>query len=289
MNIKKLAIMLCIVTIFLFALSGVSSMRAEAESLKIAIPNDATNEGRALLLLQSYGLLTLKEEAGLNASIDDIIENPRDIDFYRIEAAAVPSVLQDVDYGIINRNYAVAAGLNEALLYENGDSPYVNVVSVKAENANSDISKALAAAVLSERVKEYFDSYNGIAISVVEEPTNGYDATVNYEALRGTVVKMACAHNPHSYVLEIAKEILAEKGIKLEITVVDDYVTPNIMVDAGDVYANFFAHIPYQEAYNNKNGTNLTTIARVHLEPMGIYAGKQDGLSALFNMITTFN
>ncbi len=275
---RKLRVWLCIVAACVLAFAGMTAM---ADGLKIAVPNDATNEGRALLLLQSYGVLTLKEDAGITATVADIVDNPLGIEFNEVEAAMVPNVLADVDYGIINGNYALAAELGDALLYENGDSPYVNVVSVKAENAETDLSKALAAAVLSDKVKAYFDNYEGTAISVVEEPTDGYDATVDYEALKGTTVKVACTLDPHSYVLEIAKEILAAKEITLEIIIVDDYVTPNTMVDAGDVYANFFAHSPYQEDFNAQNGTDLTTIAGVHVEPMGIYAGKQADLAAL--------
>ena len=81
--------------------------------------------------------------------------------------------------------------------------------------------------------------------------------------------------------MEIVKEILAEKGITVEIVVVSDYVTPNTMVDAGDVFANFFAHQPYQDDFNAQNGTNLVTIAGVHVEPMGLYAGRQTDLNAL--------
>ena len=177
-------------------------------------------------------------------------------------------------------------GLNETplelyLLYENAESPYVNVVSVNEENKDTDEAKALAAAVLSQKVVDYFENYEGQAISVVEEPTDGFDESVDYAALAGKTIKVICTLDPHSYVLEIAKEILAEKGIKLDITIVDDYVTPNTIVNDGDAFANFFAHSPYQEDFNAQNGTKLVTIAGVHVEPMGLYAGKQSDLAAL--------
>ena len=113
------------------------------------------------------------------------------------------------------------------------------------------------------------------------EPTDGYDPTVDYDALKGETIKVVATLDPHSFVLEIAKEILAEKGITLEVTVVDDYVTPNTAVNDGDAFANFFAHQPYQDDFNANNGTNLVTIAGVHVEPMGLYAGKQADLAAL--------
>jgi len=254
---------------------------AFADGITIAVPNDATNEGRALLLLQAYGLLKVKEEAGITATVADIEENPLGIQFVEVEAALVPNALADVDYAIINGNYALAAQLSSALLYENAESPYVNVISVNAADAESDKAKALAAAALSQKVVDYFASYEGQAISVVENPTDGFDPTVNYDALAGETIKVVATLDPHSYVLEIVKSILAEKNITLEVTIVDDYVTPNTAVNDGDAFANFFAHQPYQDDFNAQNGTNLVTIAGVHVEPMGLYAGKQANLTAL--------
>ena len=159
----------------------------------------------------------------------------------------------------------------------------MNVVCVNKANKDSDQAKALAAAVLSQQVVDYFaETYkDGSAIATIDNPTDGYDASVNYDALKGETIKIACTLDPHSKVLEVAKKILAEKEITLEIVVVDDYVTPNTMVDAGDVFANYFAHQPYQDDFNAQNNTKLVTIAGVHVEPMGLYAGKQTDLSAL--------
>ena len=254
---------------------------AFADGIKIAVPNDATNEGRALLLLQAYGLLKVDENAGITATVKDITENPLNIEFVEVEAALVPNALPDVDYAAINGNYALAAELPAALLYENAESPYVNVVSVNAADKDSDKAKALAAAALSQKVVDYFASYEGQAISVVENPTDGFDATVDYDALKGETIKVVATLDPHSFVLAIVKDILAEKGINVEVTVVDDYVTPNTAVNDGDAFANFFAHQPYQDDFNANNGTNLVTIAGVHVEPMGLYAGQQADLAAL--------
>ena len=251
-----------------------------ADGIKIAIPNDATNEGRALLLLQAYGLIKVDENAGITATVADITENPLNIEFIEVEAALVPNALPDVDYAAINGNYALAAQLPAALLYENAESPYVNVVSVNAADAESDKAKALTAAILSQQVKDYFET-NEKAISVVENPTDGFDATVDYDALKGETIKVVVTLDPHSYVLDIVKNILAEKDINVEVTVVDDYVTPNTAVNDGDAFANFFAHQPYQDDFNANNGTNLVTIAGVHVEPMGLYAGQQADLAAL--------
>ena len=255
---------------------------AFADGITIAVPNDPTNEGRALLLLQAYGLITVDENAGITATVADITENPLNIEFVEVEAALVPNALPDVDYAAINGNYALAAELPAALLYENAASPYVNVVSVNEADKDSDKAKVLAAAILSQQVVDYFATYEGQAISVIENPTDGYDATVDYDALKGETIKVVATLDPHSFVLEkVVKDILAAKGITLEVIVVDDYVTPNTAVNDGDAFANYFAHQPYQDNFNAEKGTKLVTIAGVHVEPMGLYAGKQADLAAL--------
>ena len=278
-------------TALVLALALILSLAAASAEITIAVPNDPTNEGRALLLLESYGLIDVDDNAGILATAKDVVENPLDIVFAEVEAAQVPSQLASVDYAIINGNYALAyqeAG-NELnpLLYENADSPYVNVVSVKEENKDTPEAKALAAAILSQQVVDFFASYETPEgqvppVCVVENPTDGYDPDVDYAALAGKTIKVVCTLAPHSFVLDqVVKDILAAKDITLETIVVDDYIIPNMQVDAGDAFANFFAHQPYQDDFNKNNGTNLVTIAGVHVEPMGLYGGKQADLTAL--------
>ena len=258
---------------------------ALADTITIAVPNDPTNEGRALLLLQSQGVLKLKEGAGLEATKGDIESSIVDIELVEVEAALVPEIKQDVDYAIINNNYALQAGLNpvtDSLLIESADSPYVNVVSVKEGNENSDAAKALAAALQSQKVVDFINkTYAGAAVATVENITDGFDATVDYEALKGTTITIAATPVPHVEVLKVAAEILAEKGITLDIKEVTDYVTPNEFVENGDVFANYFAHQPYQDSFNAGNGTHLVTIAGIHVEPMALYGGQQADLAAL--------
>ena len=124
----------------------------------IAIPNDPTNEGRALLLLQEAGLITLKEGAGITATPLDIKKNPKKLKFKEIEAASLPRVLGDVDAAVINGNYAIPAGLSakkDGLFVEGSSSPYVNVIAVKAGNENKEEIKALIEAIKSEKVRNY--------------------------------------------------------------------------------------------------------------------------------------
>ncbi len=135
-----------------------SSLDEIPDGATIAIPNDPTNEGRALLLLQSAGLITLGEGAGLEAVPADIADNPKNFKFSEIEAASLPRVLPDVDAAVINGNYAIPAGLiatRDGLYVEGADSPYVNVVAVREGTENEPKIKALVEALKSDTVREY--------------------------------------------------------------------------------------------------------------------------------------
>lgn len=138
--------------------SKYSSLSDLPNGAVIAIPNDPTNEGRALLLLQSAGLIKLKADAGLEAIPLDITENPKNFKFSEIEAATLPRVLSDVDAAIINGNYAIPAGLvatRDGLFVEGADSPYVNVIAVKEGNENNPAIKALIEALKSDEVAAF--------------------------------------------------------------------------------------------------------------------------------------
>ncbi len=136
----------------------VSSLSGLADGASIAIPNDPTNEGRALLLLQSAGLIKLNAAAGITATPLDIVENKKNLKFNEVEAASLPRVLDDVDAAVINGNYAIPAGLSatkDGLIVEGADSPYVNIVTVKAGKENDPAIKALVNALKSDEIKEY--------------------------------------------------------------------------------------------------------------------------------------
>lgn len=256
-----------------------------SKSITIAVPNDATNEARALLLLQEKGYLKLKDGAGVTATINDIAENPYNIKFNEVEAAQIPNVLKDVDFAVINSNYAIEAGLNpvkDSLAIENSASEYVNILAVKEGNENSDSIKALKAALESKKVADFIsEKYAGSVVSVVENPGDGYDSSVNYDALKGTKISVAASPAPHAEILAVAKEILAAKDITLDIKEFTDYVQPNNVVEAGEVDANYFQHIPYLNDFNAENGTHLVNACAVHVEPMGLYGGKLTSLDAI--------
>ena len=277
---KLLAIALTALLVLSLAAAGV------ADAVTVAVPNDATNEGRALLLLQTAGVLKLKEDAGITAQKNDVAEYlTADVDFNEVEAAMVPNVLPDVDYAIINNNYALDFGLNpvkDSLLIESADSPYVNVVCVKDGNQDSDLAKALAAAVTSQKVADFINAtYDGGAISTVENPTDGYDPALDYAALAGQKISVAASPTPHAEILAVAKEILAAKDITLDIREFNDYVVPNTVVEDGTVDANYFQHVPYLDDFNAEKGTHIVSVCAPHVEPMGLYGGKQADLGSL--------
>ena len=136
----------------------------------IAIPNDPTNGGRALLLLQSKGLITLRAGAGLNATSRDITSNPKNLRFRELEAALLPRSLNDVDAAAINGNFALQANFNpikDSLIIEGADSPYVNIVVVQKGNEQEPKILALKNALLSQKVKDYINkTYAGGVVSV---------------------------------------------------------------------------------------------------------------------------
>lgn len=244
--------------------------------ITIAVPNDTTNEARALRLLEANGLIELKPEAGILATVRDITSNPYNITFKEVEAAQLPRVLSDVDYAVINSNFAIPAGLNpkkDALAIEGSYSDYSNILAVKEGNESTAKTLALKAALSSQRVKDYITSqYDGAVISVVENAGDGFDPSLDYTALAGQTITVAASPQPHAEILKIAKEILAEKNITLEIKEFTDYVQPNTVVEQGDVDANYFQHQPYLDDFNDENGTHIVSVLAVHVEPMGIYS-----------------
>lgn len=279
---KKYISLLLIALIAVFSFAGCGK---KSEKITIAIPNDTTNEARALLLLEDLGYIKLKDGAGITATIRDIEENSYNIEFREVEAAQLPNVLKDVDYAVINSNYAIEAKLNpakDALGIEGSSSAYGNILAVKEGNENSDLIKALVAALESKQVADFIVSeYDGAVVSVVDNPTDGYDASVDYTALEGKTVSVAASPTPHAEILAIVKDILAEKKITLDIKEFTDYVQPNNVVESGDIDANYFQHVPYLDDFNKENNTHIVSVAAIHVEPLGIYGGKQTTLDAI--------
>lgn len=280
-NIK--ALFLALTLIAALALSGCGAEKSS--TIQIAVPNDTTNEARALLLLEENGIIKLKEGAGIVATKNDIVENPYNVEIVEAEAAQLPNILQDVDYAVINSNYAINAGLNpvaDSLAIEGSSSAYSNILAVKEGNENAPEVLALIAALESKAVADFIaEKYAGAVVSTIENPGDGYDATVDYEALKDVTITVAASPTPHAEILEVAKELLAAKGVTLEIQTFNDYVVPNNVVEDGTVTANYFQHLPYLDDFNAQNGTHIVSVSAPHVEPMGLYGGKQTSLDVL--------
>lgn len=281
---KSIRKIIAVLTVAVFAVlaAGCSS---KSKAITIAVPNDTTNEARALLLLQEKGYITLKDGAGITATVKDIKENPHGIEFKEVEAAQLPNVLKDVDYAVINSNYAISADLNpvkDSLAIEGSSSAYGNILTVKEGNESTDWAKALKAALESQKVADYIkEKYDGAVVSTVDNPGDGFDTSVDYAKLSGTTITVAASPTPHAEILAVAKEILAEKNIKLDVKEFTDYVQPNNVVESGEINANYFQHLPYLEDFNKENNTHIVSISTVHVEPMGLYGGKQTSLDAI--------
>ena len=143
------------------------------DGAKIAVPSDATNEARALLLLQDQGVIKLTDGVGLEATANDIVENPHNVELVEVEAAAVPRSLQDADFGVINGNYALSAGLDTSatLASEGADSEaaqtYANIIAVRNGDEDSEKTQALLKALTSDTARKFIeDTYKGSVIPV---------------------------------------------------------------------------------------------------------------------------
>lgn len=275
---------LSVISVTLIAVLLLASCGSKG-GITVAVPNDTTNEARALLLLEKNGYLKLKDGTGITATIRDIEDNPYNINFKEVEAAQLPNVLKDVDYAVINSNYAIQADLNpvsDSLLIEDSSSEYGNIVAVKEGTENTDKIKALKAALESKDVKDFITKeYNGAVVSTVDNPGDGYDSSVDYAALDGQTITVAASPTPHAEILKIAKDILAKKNVTLDVKEFTDYVQPNNVVESGEIDANYFQHLPYLDDFNKENGTHLVSIGAIHVEPIGLYGGKQTSLDAV--------
>ena len=171
---KKLISLALAAVLALGILSGCGK-KADA-AIQIAVPNDTTNEARALLLLQDNGIITLKDGAGLEATVNDIAENPHNIKIEELAAESVARVVDEVAYVVLNGNYALQAGFSvgkDALAYEKSDSEaaktYVNVVVVKEGNENNEGVKALVDVLKSDEIKNFInEKYDGAVIPFEE-------------------------------------------------------------------------------------------------------------------------
>ena len=239
------------------------------------------------LKFKDYGKLSHQPiedlQSGARIDVNDIKENPYNIQFVETEAASVPRTLSDVDAAVINGNYALGAGLDPSTAFaaEGADSQaaqeYGNVVAVRSGDEKSTKTEALLAALQSQKVSDFITStYSGTVVPVFTVVDDIPQATGD-----DTTIKVGASPTPHAEILNAAKDLLAAKGWTLEVVEFTDYVQPNVALSDGSLDANYFQHQPYLDNYNEENGTDLVGVAKIHFEAMALYGGKAASLDDL--------
>ena len=260
--------------------SGAGTEQAQTQ-VTIAVPSDTTNEARALLLLEAQGLIKLRDGAGLTATTNDIVENLYNIEIIEAEAAMLPRTLEDVDFAVINGNYALGAGIDisTALAGEDPNSAaaleFGNIIAVRAEDINAEKTRILVETLQSPEVQNFIkDNYAGAVIPVNAPATFGGSAASSDDM----VIRVGASPAPHAEILEFARPLIEAEGYTLVIIEFSDYVLPNVALTDGDIDANYFQHVPYLDDYNKENGTDIVSAGKIHFEPLSIYPGRMSNL-----------
>ena len=231
--------------------------------------------------MQDQGILTLKKGVGLSATERDIAENPYNVKVVAMEAANLPVSLSDLDFAVINGNYASGAGIGSTVLVtEDAESvaakTYGNVLAVKEGRETEPAIQVLVAVLMSADVQSWIQSnYNGVVM-----PMGAQDLSLP-EIAEPVTLKVGASPSPHAEILQYAAPLLAQHNVTLDIVEFDDYVMPNTGVEDGSLDANYFQHQPYLDDFNAQQGTHIISVGTVHYEPMGLYPGKTASLDEL--------
>lgn len=217
--------------------------------------------------------------------------NPHGYEIVAIEAGQLPLTLPDVDAAVINGNYALEAKLNEtspAVDIEKFDAETsvkrTNYLAVKQGNEETDKTKALVAAIVSDKVLDYINStYQGAVIpSFIDADGKAVTASEIPQAGADNVIKVGATLVPHAEILNnVVAEVLADKGWVLETVEFNDYVLPNTTLEEGELDANYFQTLGYLNNQNEERGLHLAAVVGVHIEPMGVYSDKVKALADL--------
>jgi len=217
--------------------------------------------------------------------------NPHGYEIIAIEAGQLPLTLPDVDAAVINGNYALEAKLNQtnpAVEIESFDAETsvrrTNYLAVKQGNENTDKTKALVAAIVSDKVLDYINStYQGAVIpSFIDADGKAVTAGEVPEAGEDNVIRVGATLVPHAEILKnVLADVLAEKGWVLETVEFNDYVLPNTTLEEGELDANYFQTLGYLKNQNEEGGLHLAAVVGVHIEPMGVYSQKITALADL--------
>lgn len=298
--VKSLKAALAASAVLLTACGSSSSDTASSDPIQIAIPDDATNGGRAIKLLESAGLITVDEAAGYTPETKDITSYLYNIEIVTAAANTLPSTLDDYAGACINGTYAIPAGLTpseDALITEEQsegeDNPYVNIIVAREEDADNETYLAIVEAFQTQTVAEYIIGNYAEAFI----PAFDYDEETAYENAAATVeevdayesssdgktvvtIGVCGANNDHwkavQYVLD-----QEDAGIYIELQEYDAYTIPNEALNAGDIDLNAFQHKAYLESEVEAEGYEIVSIGDTLMAPLSLYSNQVSSLDEL--------
>lgn len=295
-NFLKKAAAAALLTVSTLAL-GACGKKA-ADPIKIGVPDDGTNQSRAIKLLETAGLIEVDPAAGYTPELKDVTKYIYNIEIVPTTANTLTSTLGDYAASTINGTYAIPYGLvpsRDALIIEqqdeNGDNPYVNIIAARTEDADNEIYKTIVDAYHSQPVAEflleayseaYFPSFEYDADYTAED---GFvDSILSYKssAEGKTVVKVGVCGASNDQWIAVQKVLDEENaGIYIELVTFDAYNLPNEALNNGDIDLNAFQHKAYLKSDADTNGYDLTAIGDTLIAPLSLYSDKVDSLEAL--------
>ena len=292
--IKKAATALLLVSTLALSACGKKS----AGPVKIGVPDDGTNQSRAIKLLETAGLIEVDPAAGYTPELKDVTKYIYNIEIVPTTANTLTSTLGDYSASTINGTYAIPYGLvpsKDALIIEkqdeNGDNPYVNIIAARTEDADNEVYKTIVDAFHTQTVAEflleaykeaYFPAFDYNSDYKVDD--NFVNDILNYKSSKDgkTVVKVGVCGSSNDHWLAVQKVLDDENaGIYIELVAFDAYNLPNEALNNGDIDLNSFQHKAYLNSDMAANGYNLTAIGDTLMAPLSLYANKVNSLDAL--------
>ena len=297
-SIKKLLTALLAVTLlFGFAACG-SNEEKPKEAIKIGIPDDGTNQSRAIKLLETAGLITVKPEAGYTPEIADITGYLYNVEIIPTTANTLPATLDDYGASTINGTYAIPAGLipsRDALIIEkqdeSGNNPYVNIIAARTADKDNPIYKTIVEAYQTQLVAQFlienyeeafFPAFDYDPAYTVDDKFASDILAYKSDSAGKTVVKVGvCGANNDQWIA--VQKVLDEQGanIYIELVEFDAYNLPNEALNSGDIDLNAFQHIAYLNGEIKSQGYELTPIGDTLIAPLSLYSHKYTSLDAL--------
>jgi len=284
----------------------VAAKNHSANAVKIGVPDDSTNQARAIKLLEAAGLITVDPAAGYNPEIADITGYIYDVELVPTTANTLPATLDDFGASIINGTYAIPIGIvpsRDALIIEqqdeSGENPYVNVIVARTADAGNEIYRKIVAAYQTQTVAEYIlTKYNEAYFPVFEYDANFTDgdtvvaAVDSYKSDPGgkTVVKVGVCGASNDQWKAVQKVLDEENAnIYIELVTFDAYTLPNEALNSGDIDLNAFQHKAYLKNDSTANGYDLKVIGDTLIAPLGLYSRKVSTLQELKNLAGLVN